>query len=85
MRSTKEKKGHIRASTKPTLKKRRSICGANHLITETKILIKKKSYAEILKICLTLKMITLKYNFKSIQKGLYEIVQNAVKMMSQFI
>ena len=46
---------------------------------------KKKSYAEILKICLTLKMITLKYNFKSIQKGLYEIVQNAIKMMSQFI
>ena len=30
-------------------------------------------------------MITLKYNFKSLQKGLYEIVQNAVKIVSQFI
>ena len=30
-------------------------------------------------------MITLKYNFKSLQKGLYEIVQNAVKIISQFI
>ena len=46
---------------------------------------KKKSYAAILKICLTFIMITLKYNFKSLQKGLYEIVQNAVKIVSQFI
>ena len=30
-------------------------------------------------------MITLKYNFKAIQKGLYEIVQNAVKIINQFI
>ena len=30
-------------------------------------------------------MMTLKYNFKSIQKGLYEIVQNAVKIINQFI
>ena len=29
-------------------------------------------------------MITLKYNFKSIQKGLYEILQNAVKIINQF-
>ena len=33
----------------------------------------------VLLICHTLKMMTLKYNFKSIQKGLYEIVQNAEK------
>ena len=46
---------------------------------------KKNSYAAILKICLTFIMITLKYNFKSLQKGLYEIVQNAVKIVSQFI
>ena len=30
-------------------------------------------------------MITLKYNFKSIQKGLYEILQNAVKIINQSI
>ena len=39
----------------------------------------------VLLICHTLKMMTLKYNFKSIQKGLYETVQNAVKIINQFI
>ena len=67
------------------MKKRRSIYEANHLITETMQDFKKHSYAAILNICLTFKMMTLKYNFKSLQKGLYEIVQNAVKIVSQFI